>query len=292
MRKLDLPAYGVLDLYDAATREITDPALRAKFAANRSEIEPAFNAYYGVSSGATWHNLPRALWGQEHQLVVGQLTKGELNSLYSTWVVKTAGDARRIYDAIKISSGGECPYCGGVSDMGEEGELGTLDHFLPKAYFPTYSTHPFNLVPACAVCNKGMHSSFPVAPDKQPLHPYMDADMFFSEQWARAVVREGVPVVVDFDVDAPNHWNAVARGRIIQHFSSCNLRKRYRSRVSQEVIPLIDQRNTSLRDLSVDQFRAHLAVVSVQQSLPINGWKRTLYRALAASDWFCSYDFT
>jgi len=291
MRKLKAPPFGAFDLFETAVIEMTDLVLQAKFIANQHHLEPAFAAFEERSVDATWCDLPRFQWGQSAQLVAGALTKGELNSLYSDWIVKTKGAPRRLYDKIRVSAHGECPYCGGLGDMGEEGELGTLDHYLPKAYFPAYSTHPFNLIPACVVCNKGMQSSFPIIPGRQPLHPYLDAEEFFTTKWTTANIRETVPVIVDFGVAPPPHWEPIARQRVEQHFTDCNLAKRYRSRVHQELAPLIDQRRTSLRKLSTDEFRDHLFVVSDSEGFPINGWKRTLYAALAASDWFCAHDF-
>lgn len=291
MKRLDLPAYESAVLFDTSVAGLADEALRNKFEANRPKVVEAFQLYNESSQTRTWCNLPRAAHGQPDAIVVGTLTKGELVSLYSEGVVKSRGEPRRIYDQIMISAHDECPYCGGIGEMGEEGELGTADHFLPKAYFPAYSVMPVNLVPACRLCNEGMGASFPTDENLQPLHPYLDEDHFFTEKWLFGSVRPGKPLVLDCVVTPPANWPEKDRIRVSAHFEACKLEARYRSRVWSEITPLISQRQTSLRNFSPDQFREHLAVTANEPRLPINGWKRVLYSALVGSDWFCEEEF-
>ena len=291
MRKLDVPPYASTDLYDVSVAGLSDTELRTKFEANRPTVLEAFQLFEENSRTKTWCNLPRAAHGQPDAIVVGSLSKGEMVSLYDDGVVKSRGEPRRIYDQIKVSARDECPYCGGVGEVGEEGELGTADHFLPKAYFPTYSVIPTNLVPACQVCNNGMGASFPTDENLQPLHPYLDDDHFFNTKWLFASVRPGEPLVVDYSVNPPAGWPEKDRLRVAAHFNACRLGPRYRSRVWSEITPLISQRRSSLRTLSPDQFRDHLIVAADEPRLPINGWKRVLYSGLASSDWFCEKDF-
>lgn len=291
MRKLEMPGFSATELYDESVAGLSDAGLRAKFQTSRPHVVAAFDNFDKESITQTWCNLPKAAHGNPEAIIVGELSKAELVTLYDNGVVKSRGKPRRIYDQIKLSAHNECPYCGGIGEMGEEGELGTTDHFLPKARFPAYSVLPLNLVPACQVCNKGMGSNFPTDPNLQPLHPYLDEAHFFDEKWTTASVREEDPIVLDFDVNPPEGWSEKDRQRVKQHFKDCNLKNRYRSRVWQELAPLISQRNISLRSLSPNHFRGHLLVIAEEPGLPINGWKRTLYCALAASEWFCEMEF-
>jgi 5-methylcytosine-specific restriction endonuclease McrA len=291
MRRLDVPPFASTDLYDISVSELANAELRAKFEANRPTVVEAFQLFDENSLTKTWCNLPRAAHGQSDAMIVGTLSKGELVALYDEGVVKSHGESRRIYDQIKVSARDECPYCGGVGEMGEEGELGTADHFLPKAYFPTYSVIPANLVPACQVCNKGMGASFPTDENLQPLHPYLDEDYFFNTKWLFASVRPGDPLVVDYSVNPPVEWPEKDRLRVAAHFKACKLESRYRSRVWSEISPLISQRSSSLRILSSVQFQEHLIVTANEPRLPINGWKRVLFSGLANSGWFCENAF-
>ena len=288
MKKLEAPAYAATDLYDKSVAGLSDAALRTKFVENRPQVVEAFDAFNSASLTRTWCNLPRAAHGQSNAIIVGNLSKAELVGLYDDGVVRSKGEPRKIYDQIKLSAYGECPYCG----IGELGEVGIVDHFLPKALFPSYSVLPLNLVPACQVCNKCMGSSFPTEPNRQPLHPYLDEDHFFYQKWTTGTLREdGPPWVMDFDVDPPPDWPAIDRERVMQHFKVCKLKERYRSHVQGELTLLGDQRNTTLRAFSADDFRDFLLVNANQPSLPINGWKRTLYSVLVGSAWFCEREF-
>ena len=195
MRKLEVPSFAATELYDESVAGLSDPKLRAKFQLNRPDIVNAINAFNNVTATRTWCHLPKAANGQPGATILGDLSKAELVALYDTGVVRSNGRPRQIYDELKLAAHDECPYCGGV------GELGTLDHYLPKSRFPAYSVLPLNLIPACGVCNTGMGSNFPTDPNLQPLHPYLDEVHFFDEKWTTASVREEDPIVVDFDVD-------------------------------------------------------------------------------------------
>lgn len=286
MKKLDAPTYPSIELFDHSVTDLNDDDLALFFEANRPAMEVAYTAFDEQTLAQTWCNLPKARHGHSEDLVVGDLSKADLVNLYNKGVVQSKGEGRNVYDAIKISAHDECPYCGGV------GEIGSLDHYLPKARFPAYSVLAKNLIPACDVCNKGMGSNFPSDPELQPLHPYFDAEHFFDEKWTEANVEETTPIVVNFGVAAPTNWTVKDKRRVVQHFADCNLAKRYRARVWSELAPLLSQRKTTLQNLTSDQFREHLFVVSNETSLPINGWKRTLYHALSASDWFINTDFS
>ncbi|SHK54642.1 hypothetical protein SAMN05444000_1381 [Shimia gijangensis] len=286
MKKLNVPEYPSIELFDNGVEDLNAAALSPLFLANRQAVQDAYVDFHSETLTQTWSNLPKARHGHPTAIIVGGLSKENLVKLYDEGVVKSKGQARKIYDSIKLAAHDECPYCGGV------GEIGSLDHYLPKARFPAYSVLPSNLVPACDVCNKGMGSNFPSNPNLQPLHPYFDAPHFFDEKWTIARVSQETPIVVSFDVAAPPGWSVKDQSRVAQHFEDCNLGERYRSRVWSELAPLISQRKSTLRMLDAIQFRAHLSVIATEPELPINGWKRTLYHALAASNWFCSADFT
>jgi hypothetical protein len=79
---------------------------------------------------------------EDDNIVLGVVTKKELKSVYSVYMVdRKAG--RLIYDQLLSNTPlGRCPFCG-------IGQASTLDHYLPKAKFPQLSVTPLNLVPSC-----------------------------------------------------------------------------------------------------------------------------------------------
>lgn len=291
MKRLDPPDCSPSDLFDFCIEEVVNPALSDRLVDEKHLVLAKYEEYEAHSETQTWCELERANHGDADQVIVGHLTKGELTALYSDYMVKSNGEARREYDQIKLIARDECPYCGGCGEMVVDDGIGSLDHFLPKSRFPVFSVLPTNLVPACDVCNKGMGSRFPTNPFDQPLHPYFDAAHFFDEKWTTAEIVEQNPPIVNFDVDPPDAWSEGDKQRVIKHFENCKLRGRYRSKVNSRISSIIDQRKNAHRLLTVAQFRAGLRDVADNPLLPINGWERTLYCALADSEWFCSEDF-
>ena len=58
-----------------------------------------------------------------------------------------------------------CPMCGSL-------KTGTLDHYLPKTYYPEFAIYSKNLIPACD-CNTLRKDSYRGdSPTERPLHPY------------------------------------------------------------------------------------------------------------------------
>lgn len=284
MKRLQRPAYGQLELYDQCIAEMIQPAA-SHFATNRAHIQNASGAFATASCAAAWCNLPRAAHGNGDALIAGTLTKSNLMALYSENVVKSKGRAREIYDEILVSAKGECPLCAGIGDPK------TLDHYLPKARFPSLSVLPENLVPACRDCNMDKRSAFPFEEERQPIHPYLDADHFFAEKWASAIVERTDPITVRFFANPPAHWSDKDKARVHHHFIDCDLPRRFGLKVQGEISTLIDQRKSSLRILDPDHYRHFLLDVANCDALPINGWKRTLYSALAETVWFYEADF-
>ncbi len=286
MKKLKPPEYPEMALFDESVKGVKDPDLGQLLLKNRPCIENANRAFNAETNTQTWCYLPKAKHANPDAIVVGSLTKSHLIDLYDKKVVNSNGAARDIYNAIKIAAKDECLYCGGLD------YVDSLDHYLPKARFPSYALLPVNLIPSCNNCNKIMGSKFPEDPNLQPLHPYFDGQHFFDEKWITAHILEKFPIVVDFDVAAPTDWCVKDQQRAANHFKVCKLNERYRLRVSSELAPLISQRKNTLKDLDATMFNKHLSIVVDSLELPVNGWKRTLYSALAKSTWFCENDFT
>ncbi len=223
--------------------------------------------------------------GSSDKVVIGDLTKSDLTSLYTNYFVGAKGSARREYDQIKASANGKCPFCGGI------GHVSTIDHYLPKAYFPQYSILPSNLVPCCRDCNTGKHGKFTTRRDQQPLHPYLDKPQYFNHKWTAAIVIRTEPIVISFSANPPSDWPPEDQRRVESHFADYDLASRYGTEAATEISMLLDQRRSSLHQSSADAFRSYLLDVANSNSMPINGWRRTMYFSLANTAWFCNADF-
>jgi 5-methylcytosine-specific restriction endonuclease McrA len=285
VRKLSVPGKNPLDVFDVCVAGISDVAQRQEYVNNRTFLVDAIADFDRVSREEDWFNLPRSRYGNPDQIVLGTLTKQQLTDLYSTYMVESRGQPRKIYDEIFVAAGGSCPFCGGI------GHAFTLDHYLPKAYYPAYSVNPSNLVPCCRDCNTGKQGSFAYTRGDQTIHPYFDAEIYFSSRWIYADITRENPITIRFECRPPDHWTEFSKLRAQKHFEDYNLAYRYGINAGAELSRIIGSRAGALYILSANDFRAHLIDYANASGFDLNGWSRTLYASLAASDWFCRADY-
>lgn len=220
--------------------------------------------------------------GAQHGVVIGGATKSDLIKAYGQYFVPEPKPARQIYDSILNSAKEQCPFCCGV------GIPRTLDHYLPKTRHPKFSVLPINLIPACRDCNLGQKALLNAAEDwAQVLHPYLDKDVFFEEQWVAARYVDDVPGGrgrIEYFVDAPARWDSgdVARARF--HFSTFDLARRFAVNAAAH-LPLVQAQITILRrrGLSALEIRSSLLAPGIENAPSVNHWQRPMYQALDAA---------
>ena len=271
--------------FDACANAVTNPASRAHYHANRTAIELAYAGFDIAALHANWVALPRAPWGNPGFLVAGGLSKAQLVDLYTKYMVGVAGPSREVYDEIVTAAGGFCPFCGGL------GHARTVDHYLPKAFFPAFSVHPKNLVPCCRDCNTERSARFGSAQSEQSLHPYLDGAHFFDERWISAIVHMSNPIIISFTCTPPAHWSLVDSKRVETHFNHYHLARRFSVQAGAEVVKVVELRSSSLSRLSHGSFREYLNDHANSPGLDLNGWHRSMYTALANSELFTQTDF-
>lgn len=286
MRKLQVPAYDPIDVYDVCVSEVTDTAMKNVYEVERSHIVSAYQDFDQATANVAWAQLPRASWGHPKQIVAGSLTKKDLTILYSDYMVGSDDVAREIYDELLVANGGTCAFCGGL------GQVKTLDHYLPKSNFPQYSVHPANLIPCCRDCNTGKGSTFGHGVNDQVVHPYLDDQKFFTQRWVIAEISLSDPLVVKYSCMPPANWSEIDADRVKRHFADYDIAARFSVQAGAELIEVINLRVKSLKVLSFDDFRGYLIDHAESAGLDLNGWSRTMYKALAETKWFCEADFT
>ena len=286
MRRIATPQITSGDLYRACVSGVGDAHLQAEYEMGFPHVEAQValyfaNAHIGQLCTLTQTNAKP----NEDPVVVGGLTKSKLTKLYTNYMVPNDKPARDIYDRLVVSADDKCPFCGGI------GHPKTLDHYLPKANFPQYSVLPTNLVPCCRDCNTEKSNAVAVTLGEQTLHPYLDRDHFFSEQWVRASVFELEPVTLHFSAHPPENWSPTDKQRVVTHFKDYGLAKRFGIEAGRELSTLVHLRSNILRGLPKDTFHRYLVDVSTDQTLMLNDWKRVMYQALSCSEWFLSHPF-
>jgi hypothetical protein len=130
---------------------------------------------------------------------------------------------------------------------------------------------------------EGKGSGFAIEAKDQLIHPYLDKDILFDDQWVFARVIDGGSreVVIEYEVVPPVHWSDVDKVRVKKHFKEFDLAKRYSIEAGRELSGLIDQRSVFLEKLGADFFKETVITpISESDSLFVNHWKRVMYNAL------------
>lgn len=215
----------------------------------------------------------------EDDPVVGRLRKSDMIKLYDNYMVGKKKPARAVYDSLMLAADEKCPFCGGI------GRPRNLDHYLPKAHFPQFSVVPFNLVPSCRDCNMdGKGDDFAATESDQVIHPYLDDDRYFNEQWlhARYLTNNDVePGAIEYFVFPPEHWEDEHKNRVEKHFNDFELGLRFSKEAGPRLATLMSQYR-GLLDLQID-IEASKNVIfqkAIDESPFVNHWERVMCLAL------------
>lgn len=286
VRKLPEPRFQFAVSKSECLKGVSDPGLHARYKADLRPCKKLEDEYITKARNEELFSLPRVPRERnDDSVVLGTLTKQELTKLYTDYFVPEKKAARRLYDQLKVTANGKCPLCGDI------GHVRSLDHYLPKANFPVYSVLPGNLVPCCRDCNTGKLNSFSLTKDGQSLHPYFDCDKYFQEKWICADIVRSIPPTVAFYSCPPGEWQAWERGRVNSHFKEYDLAKRFGTEAAADIPEIVNERRTSLKYMTANQFSSHLLEKSQNSSLPVNNWRRVMFDAMAKDNWFCEQRF-
>ncbi|MBS6003063.1 MAG: HNH endonuclease [Citrobacter sp.] len=232
-----------------------------------------------ASTGELYTIKPLQNQDEDDPEIIKKLKKSDMIKLYSNYFAGKGKPARIVYDALMVAADDKCPFCGGI------GRPRNLDHFLPKAHFPQFSIVPINLVPSCRDCNMdGKGESVATTEAEQLIHPYLDDNRFFNEQWisARYVSgRNNEPGVVEYFVSPPEHWKDAHKKRVINHFNDFDLALRYSKEAGPRSALLLAQFQ-ALVNLPVEKNTAKEIIFQtiIDNSPFVNHWERVMCIAM------------
>lgn len=278
MRSIAAPTQQIQDVYRMCVDSITDENLRGRLTAIANNILVAGADYQQKAEHNKLHVISPN-FGQNNEVVVGEVTKEELKNVYTYHMVGLNKPAREIYDLLRSSAPmNRCPFCG-------VGHVSALDHFLPKSKYPLLSVLPLNLVPTCDKCNKGKLNFTATTAEEQSLHPYFDHEHFFSEQWLFAEISPSWPDVARYFVKAPESWDVVSKKRIESHFVDFKLAEIYEIEAASEISGqtyYFDMLKTNsgrqvLINYLEDRAKSYAMVY-------VNSWQTALYQALVSAN--------
>lgn len=282
MRLLNRLTSDPAKIYDICIGGIEDAGVADRFINARTDVLANFQDYVIRADTDELFTFAASAWGNETQHVLAGVSKKEFVDLYSKQMAEGEAPGRGYYDQIMMLAPlGKCPFCG-------FGHATTLDHFLSKARYPSFSILPANLVPACTDCNKGKGAPV-VTQDSQILHPYFEEEIIEAQAWLFAEVIEAFPASVRYFVQPPNTWPPGLARRLNNYFNDLDLARRYSIEAATELSGL-----TELLGEFETQFErhAHLSrVARVERRTQKNSWKAALYEALAENEWYedCGY---
>nr|WP_289766757.1 hypothetical protein [uncultured Acetatifactor sp.] len=205
--------------------------------------------------------------------------KDDMIKLYETKFVPERQGGRKYYDAIKLlSPNNRCPYCA-------QREVSTLDHYLPKAKYPTYAVTPFNLVPSCRNCNSDKLGSTFNCRIEETIHPYYDD--FSKEKWIAAELMEEEPIAFEFSVQCPDNWDNVKKARAKNHFEKFRLNNLYKPYASEEFEACFNRIKRLYKrggkELAIESLKED---IEDKEVIRLNTWQAAMYQAIIDSDWF------
>ena len=139
MRHLDRMKFSVKDIVTDCASGFRDESLKEKYISSAEYIEQKSKEYVAVANNNDWPDI------SPHKTVNTIITKDEMVKLYDRKFVICSDVRAKYYDKILANAkSGKCPIC-------DIGQASTLDHYLAKTLYPTYSVTPDNLIPALRI---------------------------------------------------------------------------------------------------------------------------------------------
>lgn len=275
MKTLPEPDFNVQEVLNSCAAGLRDRELALRLTEVRPTLEAAEQDYLALGPGAGLFEIATS------NDVAGSVSSAEMSTLYKGTLSRQGSRARRFYDRLKTAAPNDiCPLCG-------QRVVKTLDHYLPKASYPTYALTPLNLVPACSDCNKSKLDRQPADASDQTLHPYFDDVDGVS--WLVAEIRESSPPAAVFSVRHPPNIDVTTVARLRVHFETFGLGELYAAQAGSEMVSIRFALAEAAAARGVEGVQALLAHQARTRSLAArNSWVAALYTALAESVWFCS----
>ncbi len=280
MRQIAGPAIAARSAYQACRQSVNEPLYRQRLQDGEKEFLGVSADYFIRAGAAVLYTFQAIDPNEDDTAVLRDLTKADLVKLYEYHMVRRQ-PGRALYNKLSIASKKKCPSCGGI------GHVYTLDHYLPKAELPQFSICPANLLPCCRDCNSEKGSSVADSPGGQVLHPYFDANHFYTDVWVVAQIQRGREASANFSVQPPATWTDDDKERVAAHFREYNLSERYAVEAASELVMVVDQWPDIYEPMTVAQRQAHFAAMA--RGSCINDWKPVLYRALSQDVEVCRH---
>ena len=178
-----------------------------------------------------------------------------------------------------------CPYCNYPTHS-----IRQVDHYFPKASFPSLALTIENLVPICMDCNRLKLEYFSFDKSKMLIHPYYDEFANDAFDFIVCKVIEQDHIGFDFSIKRLDSWNDEIFNRVNLHFKKLELDKLYSSDFEADFSVYIEELKELYNDCDENSVKEALErkVRSCKNS-NIKPWYHAGYTSLINSCWFFNY---
>jgi len=271
MKKIAQPSFGVEDILNTCILTTTPQVEKDAMEKSKAEIISAEIDYKDkIKNGMLFH-LPR-------RAKTSHMSEAALLKLYEYRMLKKQS-VRVYYDNImSLVRHNRCPFC-------NKQVVTTVDHYLPKTIYPICSIIPINLVAACRDCNTEKDNYYPQNREEELIHPYFDD--IGDARWLYVKIQESIPVVFEYFVKPPTHWDNVTIRRTEKHIEVLKLKNMYASYASE----CLEDMKKRLKELYSTAGSCGVKEHLEEQyeschNNDKNSYKTALLECLMSNDWF------
>lgn len=269
MRKVNKPKYNVKSIVCDCAKTIRDTNKKERLITASDEIQNKSDEYDSLAEKQSLSEIA------PHNMVTNKVSKEDMTWLYEHKFVAQADVRAMYYDKIFVSTNGICPVCC-------LGQVGNLDHYLPKSLYPTYAVTPYNLIPICRDCNYTKNDrNFDKISDAT-LHPYYDNADDIIWLKAKLIIKDGGLVASYFVDENICTENKLLLQRCVIHFKIYKLNNRFAIEAAREISEKQRRWKTNLEKWGKEEFLNSInEEIADLEIMHKNSWKAALYRALA-----------
>ena len=277
MVKITKPIDNPKEVFETCISNFRDEVFKSKLKSVGTYIESEANSYDANASLNNLSSIP------QQTNVNGIISVDDMKKVYEQKFVKKGQPGRKYYEKLRLSAKNNiCPLC-------NQRTVTTLDHVLPKTLYPSFSVTPFNLIPACADCNKIKDTYKPSTAQEEILHPYYDDISFI--QYLYAKFDERIPISIDFYITSSNPQTMLEK-RLQKHFELFKLNKLYTANAAEELSNIqyrlkrlfVSSGENGVKEYLQEEFESRYENNK-------NSWQTAMYKVLSESDWFCNGGF-
>jgi hypothetical protein len=277
MVKITKPTDNPKEVFETCISNFRDEVFKSKLESISTNIDSEASFYDTKASSNNLSSIP------QQSNINGIVSVDDMKKVYEQKFVKKGQPGRKYYEKLRLSAKNNiCPLC-------NQRTVTTLDHVLPKTLYPIFSVTPFNLIPACADCNKIKDTYRPSIPQEEILHPYYDD--ISPKQYLYAEFNEETPISINFYIKSSNPQTILEK-RLQKHFELFELNKLYTANAAEELSNIQYRLNKLFGTFGENGVKEYLQEeFKSRYENNKNSWQTAMYEILSKNDWFCNGGF-